>query len=118
MLPVGGTSARYRQARLQMAYTESELGIMATTLTEIGTLIERNPDLHGGRPVIAGAGVSVRAIAIDSNNGLSPEEIVADRDNLSLMQVYAALTYYHANKAGIDADIAAESLAFDSGAAY
>ena len=90
---------------------------MPHTLTEIGTLIARDPDLRGGRPLIAGAGVSVRAIAIDSNSGLSPEEIAADRPGLSLAQVHAALAYYHANKAEIEADIEAEARADDEGAA-
>jgi uncharacterized protein (DUF433 family) len=90
---------------------------MAHALTEIGTLIARDPDLRGGRPLIAGAGVSVRAIAIDSNSGLSPEEIAADRPGLSLAQVHAALAYYHANKPEIDADIEAEARAYDEGAA-
>jgi uncharacterized protein (DUF433 family) len=61
--------------------------------------------------------VSVRAIAIDSNSGLSPEEIASDRAGLSLAQVYAALAYYHANQAEIDADIEAEARAYDEGAA-
>ena len=90
---------------------------MPSALIEIGTLIARDPDLHGGRPLIAGTGVSVRAIAIDSNRGLSPEEIVADRPQLSLAQVFAALAYYHANKADIDADLRAEDLAYEDGAA-
>jgi uncharacterized protein (DUF433 family) len=89
---------------------------MPPTLTQIGTLIASDPALHSGRPLIAGSGVSVRAIAIDSNSGLSPEEIAADRPGLSLAQVYAALAYYHANKAAIDADIEAEARAYDEGA--
>lgn len=90
---------------------------MSSALIEIGTLIARDPVLHGGRPLIAGTGVSVRVIAIDSNSGLSPEEIAADRPNLSLAQVFAALAYYHSNKAEIDADIDAEARAYENGAA-
>jgi uncharacterized protein (DUF433 family) len=62
--------------------------------------------------------VSVRAIAIDSNSGLSPEEIAAGRPGLSLAQVHAALAYYHANKPEIDADIEAEACAYDEGPAH
>lgn len=90
---------------------------MSFTLTEIGTPIARNPAIRGGRPVVAGIGVSVRAIALDSNGGLSPAEIAADRPYLSLAQVFAALAYYHANKAEVDADIEAESRAYEEGAA-
>jgi uncharacterized protein (DUF433 family) len=89
---------------------------MSSALTEIGTLIARDPALRGGRPVIAGAGVSVRVIAIESNGGLSPEEIAAERPELSLAQVFAALAYYHANKAEIDADIEAEARSYEDGA--
>jgi uncharacterized protein (DUF433 family) len=93
-------------------YTEVE---MPVAFTDIGTLIARNPGLRGGRPVIAGTGICVRTIAIESNRGLSPEEIAADRPPLSLAQIHAALAFYHANKREIDADIAAEEQAYDEG---
>jgi len=89
---------------------------MLNAFTEIGTLITRDSALRGGRPIIAGTGTCVRTIAVANNQGLSPEEIVADRPQLSLAQVYAALAYYHANKLEIDADIAAEELAYEEGA--
>ena len=89
---------------------------MSSTSTEIGGLIARDPGFRGGRPVIAGTGVSVRAIALDSNSGLTPEEIAADRPDLSLAQVFAALAYYHANKTEMDADIQAEACAYEEGA--
>ena len=40
--------------------------------------------------------------------GHSPEEIAAQYGHLSLAQVHAALTYYHANPEEIEADLAAE----------
>ena len=43
-----------------------------------------------------------------SQLGLSPEEISTEVPHLSLAQVYAALTYYHANRDEIEADVAAE----------
>jgi uncharacterized protein (DUF433 family) len=78
------------------------------TVTEIGSLISRRPDIRGGRPCIAGTGVSVRRIAGWHNIGLIPEEIAHKFGHLSLAQVHAALAYYHANQAEIDADIEAE----------
>jgi uncharacterized protein (DUF433 family) len=45
--------------------------------------------------------------------GYSPEEIADEIHHLSLAQVYAALTYYHANKEEIEADIAAEAAEAD-----
>ena len=88
---------------------------MPTAFTEIGALIIRDPALRSGRPIIAGTGISVRTIAIESNCGLTPEEIAADRPPLSLAQVYAGLAFYHSNKTEIDADIAAEEQAYDEG---
>jgi uncharacterized protein (DUF433 family) len=84
------------------------------TITEIGSLISRQPGLRGGRPCVAGTGVSVRRIAQWHNMGLIPEEIVRKIDHLSLAQVHAALAYYHANQAEIDSDLAAEAEAADA----
>ena len=80
-----------------------------STITDIGTLISRNPDIHGGCPIIAGTGVTVRRIAIWYKQSLRAEEIADRIGHLTLTQVYAALTYYHANREEIDADIAAEA---------
>ena len=78
------------------------------TVTEIGSLISCRPDIRGGCPCIAGTGVSVRRIAQWHNMGLIPEEILRKIGHLSLAQVHAALTYYHANQAEIDADLETE----------
>ena len=79
------------------------------TVIEIGSLISRRPDIRGGRPCVAGTGVSVRRIAQWHNMGQIPEEIVETfGGHLSLAQVHAALVYYYANQAGIDAELEAE----------
>jgi uncharacterized protein (DUF433 family) len=78
------------------------------TSVDIGSLIVRTPDIRGGRPRIAGTGVSVRRIAVLSNLGQMPEEIAASFGHLSLAQVHAALAYYYANRDEIDADLANE----------
>jgi uncharacterized protein (DUF433 family) len=78
-----------------------------TTLTLDGLIVEK-PELRGGRPIIAGTGVTVRTIAGHYKLGLSAEEI-ADEMNLALAGVYAALTYYHLNREEIEADILANS---------
>jgi uncharacterized protein (DUF433 family) len=75
---------------------------------DIGTLIVQTPEIRGGRPRIAGTGVTVRRIVGWYKLGLSPEEIADRIGHLSLAQVYAALTYYHANREEIEANIAAE----------
>jgi uncharacterized protein (DUF433 family) len=84
------------------------------TVTGIGSLIARRPDIRGGRPCIAGTGVSVRRIAQWHNMGLIPEEIARKFGHLSLAQVHAALAYYHANQAEIDADLEAEARESDA----
>jgi uncharacterized protein (DUF433 family) len=79
------------------------------TITDIGKLINCHPGIHGGSPIIAGTGVTVRRIAIWYKQGYSAEEIADQISHLTLAQVYAALAYYHANRDQIDADIAAEA---------
>ncbi len=80
---------------------------MAATI-EIGSLITRTPEIRGGRPRIAGTGVTVRRIVIWYQLGLTPEEITREIPHLTLAQVHAALAYYHANREEIEADLAAE----------
>lgn len=75
----------------------------------IETLIEKNPDLRGGRPIIAGTGTTVRAIAGYYKLGLGAEEIATQLPHLNLAQVYAALTYYHLHTDEIESDIKADS---------
>ncbi|MEG4244914.1 DUF433 domain-containing protein [Microcoleus sp. MON2_D6] len=83
------------------------------TLTDIGTLITRDPNLRNGIPIIAGTATSVQRIVVLYKQGNSAEEIAADLDHLTLAQVYAALTYYHANRAEIEADLAAEQAEYE-----
>ena len=80
-----------------------------TTVTDIGSLIVRSDDIRGGRPRVAGTGVTVRRVVGWYKQGLTPEEITTELPHLSLAQVYAALTYYHANREEIEADITAET---------
>jgi uncharacterized protein (DUF433 family) len=71
-------------------------------------LIVKDSNIHNGRPVIAGTGSTVRAIAIMYKQGLSPEEITGELP-LSLAQIYAALTYYHLHTEEVEADIRSDS---------
>jgi uncharacterized protein (DUF433 family) len=82
-------------------------------LTNIGTLIVRDPEIRGGRPRLAGTGVTVRSIVIWYQQGLTPEQIADQFGHLSLAQVYAALAYYHANRDEIEADLAEEDRLFE-----
>jgi len=80
---------------------------------DIGTLIESNPEIRGGRPCIAETGVSVRRVIQWYKQGHSPEEIADRIGHLSLAQVYAALAYYHANRESIEADLEEEKAVAD-----
>jgi uncharacterized protein (DUF433 family) len=82
-------------------------------VTEIGSLITVSPGVCGGRPRIAGTGVSVRRIAGWYKLGMTPEEIATEIPHLTLAQVHAALAYYLANQEAMDAEMAAEEAEYD-----
>src|SRR5256885_11421290 len=80
---------------------------------EIGSLLTRSPDVRHGRPCIAGTGITVHRVAIMYKMGYSPEEILAKYQHLYPAGVYAALAYYHANQAEVEAEIAADEAEAD-----
>jgi uncharacterized protein (DUF433 family) len=71
-------------------------------------LIDRDPRLRGGRPIISGTGIMVRTVVGQYKLGLAPEEI-SDELPLTLSQVYAALTYYHLHTTELEVDLQADS---------
>jgi len=79
-------------------------------ITDIGKLIIRSENIRGGRPRIAGTGVTVHRVVEWYRLGLPPEEIADRVGHLSLAQIHAALTYYHANRDEIEADLNADDL--------
>jgi uncharacterized protein (DUF433 family) len=87
---------------------------MREATLDIGSLIQRRPGYNGGRPCLAGTSFSVHQVAILSNEGQTPSEILADYPHLDLARIYAALAYYYANRATIDAELAAADEAFQS----
>ncbi|NKQ35546.1 MAG: DUF433 domain-containing protein [Chloroflexi bacterium] len=86
---------------------------MTATTVQIGTLITSSLNIRGGRPRIAGTGVTVQRIVGWYKLGWSPEEIAERIGHLSLAQVHAALAYYHANRDEIEASVAADEAAGD-----
>ena len=84
------------------------------TLVGIGTLIVQSPEIRGGRPRIAGTGVTVQRIVSLYKLGLDAEEIAEEIGHLSLAQVYAALAYYHTNREQIEAGVAADQTEADA----
>jgi uncharacterized protein (DUF433 family) len=79
----------------------------------LDTLITSTQGVRHGRPCIAGTGITVHRIAILYKLGHSPDEIVRKYEHLDAAGVYAALAYYHANQAEVDADIAADEAESD-----
>jgi uncharacterized protein (DUF433 family) len=77
--------------------------------TEIGSLLTCSPEVRQGRPCVAGTRTTVHRIAAWYKLGESPEEIAREFPQLSLAGVYAALAYYHANQAEVEAELAADA---------
>jgi len=69
------------------------------------THIECTPDCCGGKPRIAGHRIRVQDIVLWTEQGQSPDEIVASFPQLSLADVHAALAYYHDHRVEIDRQI-------------
>lgn len=75
---------------------------------EVSSLLTRSPELRHDRMCIAGTGITVHRVAILTDLGHGPEEIIRKYKHLTLAGVHAALAYYHANRAEIDDEIAAD----------
>ncbi len=63
---------------------------------------------------VEGNRISLDSIVYAFQKGLSPESIVQSFPLLTLEQVYGAIAFYLANRAEIDAYLAAEEKAFDA----
>ena len=85
----------------------------AGTTVAIGDLIARSAGVKGGRPCVAGTGVTVKRIAGWHQMGMEPEAIAQQYGHLTLAQVHAALAYYYANREEMDADLAAETAEYE-----
>ncbi|MDP9192398.1 MAG: DUF433 domain-containing protein [Acidobacteriota bacterium] len=81
-----------------------------TVAIDIGSLIGRDPQIRGGRPCVAGTGVTVQRIATWYKLGLAPEEIVDRVGHLTVAQVDAAIAHYHANRDEIEESMAADDV--------
>ena len=68
-------------------------------------LIATNPNIRSGRPVVVGTGITVADIAIAKIFHGQDADSIAEWYELSLPQVYAALSYYYDHKTEIDTDI-------------
>src|SRR5438067_2564395 len=82
--------------------------IYAGMSIDIGSIIVRTPEFRGGKPHIAGTGITVHRIVRWYKQGHSPEQIADEYSHVTLAQVYAALSCYLANQAEIEAELASE----------
>ena len=78
---------------------------MSDSLTTAYRYITRMPEIQGGRPIVRGTRVPVKAIVGYYKMGLSVEEILEGLPQLTPAQVYEALSYYHDHPAEIERDI-------------
>ncbi len=76
--------------------------------TAIDKLLSRDPNVCGGLLRIDGTRVTVHQIVTCYQQGLTAEEIAEQYSHINLAQIYAALTYYHANREEIDRELEAE----------
>lgn len=75
------------------------------TVAVLDKHIEINPAVAGGKPHIKGRRISVQNIVIwHERMGKSVDEIASDYD-LSLAEIYAALSYYFDHQAEVDTTI-------------
>ena len=79
----------------------------------LDALLVATADVCGGRIRIDGTRITVHRIATLYKQGFSAEDVIQTYPHLSLSQVYAALAFYHANRAEIEAELAAEDAAYD-----
>lgn len=69
-----------------------------------------DPAIHGGEPIVAGSGTTVRAVAELWSQGLAPDEIPVRLPHLRLTQVFEALRYYLDHRSEIEKYIAANRI--------
>ncbi len=68
---------------------------------DIGSFIDSDPNCHDGWPYVRGTRKTVASVGLMYAEGLTAEEI-AEEKSMTPLQVYAALTYYLANREEID----------------
>ena len=79
---------------------------MATRKFKLDSLLVSKPGYRQGRPCLRGTGITVHSVAVAHLMGLTAEEICNENPDLDPSLFYAALAYYFANKAEIEADLA------------
>ena len=82
----------------------------ATIPSPVQAGIESQPGICGGKPCIVGARIRVQDVFVwHELQGLSADEIVSRFPQLTMADVYAALSYYWDHRDEIQRDMQAES---------
>ena len=81
--------------------------------TTLYSLLAQSPDICGGRIRLDGTRITVHRIATLYRQCYASEDILRTFPHLANGQVYAALAYYHANRAQIDAELSADDAEYD-----
>ncbi len=84
-----------------MIYNKSVMA--ATAATVVYPHITKTSKIMGGRACIDGTRIRVMDIANLHETGYTPEKIREEYPQLNLIQIYAALVYYHDHKAELEA---------------
>lgn len=90
---------------------------ISSEYVDIGTFIDQREGYRGGRPFIVGTGVTVdRVSVLETVDRLNATQI-ADALSLTPEQVYAALSFYYANREAIEASLDEQEERYDRAAA-
>jgi uncharacterized protein (DUF433 family) len=72
--------------------------------------VTQTPGVCGGRPIVRGTRIPVKALAGYHRMGYTLTEILEGFSGLTAAQLHSALSYYYDHQAEIDADIEADEL--------
>ena len=67
--------------------------------------IVTDPEIYGGRPIVAGHRIAVIDVAVWTKQGMTPEQIAIEFP-LTLAQIHAALAYYYDHREELDKQLA------------
>lgn len=82
---------------------------MSTSVIDIQELLGVDPTIWGGRPHLKGTRVTVHTIAARHLRGDTVDDIAASFPHASRAAIYAALSYYYAHRAEIDAELESDA---------
>lgn len=87
-----------------------QINLLTGPGTNLHPHITQTPGVCGGRPVIRGTRIPVKALVTYHRMNYTLTEILEGFPGLSAAQLHDALSYYYDNQAQMDADIAADEL--------